>query len=228
MQRLFLNKLGTVQLPEPLPAGSMIAVSTASFWVGWYNIWNTARFIIVKDQGLTDDNPTYIDLIPGLYTLKMLQDAINTRSKKSAYLDILPNGDVKLQVAKGYMLTFTDPFKHLLGIPIPENHKHLKAGDYFGTPEICNFKSLRLYCDEISDKNNLLQGVESKILQHFQLRECEHKFGDPISYDFKNPFFIPLAHSTNSLNFRLTEEFHQKNIEIRGVRIELIIKDGYV
>ena len=120
MQRLFLNKLGTVQLPEPLPAGSMIAVSTASFWVGWYNIWNTARIIIVKDEALPDDNPTFIDLRPGLYTLKMLQDAINARSKKSAYLDILPNGDVKLQVAKGYMLTFTDPFKHLAWNPYTE------------------------------------------------------------------------------------------------------------
>ena len=222
-QRLFLNKLGIVELPSLLSPGSSIAVSAATFWVGWYNIWSTARLIIVKDQPFTDNNPTYIDFRSGLYTLKNIQDIINARSNKGAYLDLLPNGDVHLQIAKGYKLTMNDKgLQELLGIYIPKNHKYLLAGDHFGAPEMCSFKSLRLYCDEISDKNNLLQGEESKILQHFQLKECEYKFGDPISYDFQNPFFAMISYSTTSLHFRLTDKYDNKNIS-RDARIELLI-----
>ena len=61
MKRLYVNKLGEVQLPYYIKAGSSIVISRATLWIDWYNIWKTARIIIVKDQKHPDKNPTYID-----------------------------------------------------------------------------------------------------------------------------------------------------------------------
>ena len=224
LKPLYLSKLGEVQLPEYLKEGSSIAISKATIWVEWHNIWVTAWMIIVRDQKLPDDNPTYMYFRSGLYTLKNIQAIINGRSNKGAYLDLLPNGDIHLQIAKGNKLTMNDKgLQELLDIYTPKNDKYLLAGDHFGKPQICMFKTLRLYCNEVEDKNNLVKGAKSKVLQHLELKECDYTLGMPISYHYDTPYFIALAAPTDRLHFKLKDEFGN-TVDTRGVRLELLIK----
>ena len=129
-------------------------------------------------------------------------------------MDLLPSGDVRLGIAKGYKLTMTDldGFQALLGISTPKKHKYLVSGEYLGTPSICLFKTL--HCDKLSDENNL-----HIFWHHFELKECDYTIGMPICYQYEKPFFINLKSSTDVLHFRLTDEFHANNVDTTVVRI---------
>ena len=149
----------------------------------------------MKDQIAIDDDPTFIDFSPGLYTLNMIKNTVNAQGRKGIFIDVLPNGDVRFQIVKGYKMTMTDLLPTLLGIKIPIYHKYLRAGEYLGPPMIHPFRTLRLHCNEIKDEDNLPQGQKSHIVHHFELNEHEYTLGLPIRYQYETPYFIPLRSS---------------------------------
>ena len=76
MKRLLLTKFeaGGVTLPEHLAPNTQIAINTAHLFVGWFNLWNNANIIIVRNDLPTDPDATYIQCREGLYTLNDFEE----------------------------------------------------------------------------------------------------------------------------------------------------------
>ena len=90
-------------------------------------------------------------------------------SKNAIFLTIKPGYEVN---------THEDMLKFLeIGIT---KQKWIAAKTYYGIPQFHAIKDLRLYCNEIDDENNLLQGKKSKLFEQFILN-THYKIGDDFS-----------------------------------------------
>ena len=206
MKRLLLTKFEKdgVTLPEHLTANTQIAIKSAQLFVGWFNLWNNANIIIVKNDLPTDPNPTYIQFREGLYTLNDFKNIFNANSKNIIWLDYLADGKIKITLAKNYKYTMTDGLPQILGLHLPK-HKFFMNKETFGIPHFNGIKSLRLYCREIDDENNWVDGRKSKLLHYFPLNTT-YKLGESLIYHHENPVYIPLISSTDILHFELTDQ----------------------
>ena len=204
MKRLFITKTGDINLPEHIKSHSKIAVKTAQFSVAWFNLLNYGNVIIVKKDVATDPNPTYIQFREGLYTMKDFKAIFNANSKNLLWLDYFVDGKIRIKLAKGYMFTMTDMLPQILGLDIPK-HKYFMNEETFGIPNFNVVKSLHLYCREIDDENNWVDGKKSKLLHNFPLK-TSYKLGETIIYSYENPVYIPLINSTDILHFELTDQ----------------------
>ena len=67
------------------------------------------------------------------------------------------------------------------------------------------------------------QGKKTKMLNYFPLN-TNYKVVDTFTFQYEHPTFLPLKSSTDILHFKRTDEFNYKSIDVRGVRLEVIIK----
>ena len=204
MKRLFITKTGDIQLPEYIKPASKIAVKSAQFSIGWFNLWNDADVIVVKKDLATDLKPTYIKFREGLYTMKDFKGIFNANSKNKVWLDFLQDGKMRIKLMDGYMFTMTDGLPQILGLTIPK-HKYFTNEETFGFPNFNTVKSLHLHCREIDNEDNWLDGEKSKLLHIFSLK-TGNELKEVKIFNYENPVYIPLHGSTDMLHFELTDQ----------------------
>jgi hypothetical protein len=125
-------------------------------------------------------------------------------------------------VNEGYEVMCDTSFYKVIGLEVSKNVWQ-QPGNYIGTQQFYSVDSLQLYCKQLDDKNNFLNGKESKLMLIFPLN-TSYKFDDSFTYHYESPTYLPLSSSTDMLNFSV--EDGNGEMIMPNIIVEFLIKEN--
>ena len=192
-----------------------VAVRSFTYWVGWHNI-SKGEYVAWAQGG---ERQT-LSLTPGLYNYQLLKETLEGALPDFS-LDIRKvDGVVTFTIPEGVKVLFSEGCSKLLGI---KDEGWLEAGLYQGDEPVdfTGVKTLRVYLDQLSTTENVLDGAPSQLLAVFPAR-CE-PFGTAETFNPRPEFKKLAAGTINELKVCVTDE-HQQLIDNHGLPMSVTLE----
>ena len=224
MKRLIVTKLDSVTLPEYIKHPAHMAVKSACIKVNWFNL---PRAIQLRVRQINNhDKVIYYSISRGFWKIDDFLHFITKMAAKDVFTITIDKktGVSTFKVMKAdYEIIATDSsFWELLGIDV-DDKTWLKSGEnYKGKVNFYNVNKLRLYCKNIDDTSNCVDGKKSKLMHIFPLN-ATYQLGYLIEFYYENPVYIPLKSSTDTIEFELRDS-SDNTIRIDDMYIEFLLK----